>query len=118
MLSCKYIAGYTIPKQAFLGLRADKKFTDFSTRFLYAINPDVQVLGCATLPKSGTGLLTFGATYRCNPNTALKFKAGTTGDLAASAKQTIDANTNVIAAAGFNIKDPDSFKFGITASLS
>lgn len=106
--------GYTIPKQAFLGIRADNKITDFSANFLYTVNKDVTVGGNVTYPKTGFAL---GATYKCNPKTALKFKMSTNGNCAASAKQTIDSSTSICAAAAFDIKKPSEYKFGVIASL-
>lgn len=112
--------GYQIPKQAFLGVRVNDKATAFSTNFLYTVNPDVTLMGSAThnTLKKGPGPIVFGGTYKCNPNTALKFKLDLDGGVGASAKQTIDANTNVVAATTFNLKDPSDFKFGVIASLS
>lgn len=106
--------GYSIPKSLFVGVRAEKKVSDFKGCFLYTVNPDVSLAGLVTYPKTS---LAFGATYKCNPNTALKFKLDTAGQLGASAKQTIDKTTSVTAAASVNVHSPGGYKFGVTANL-
>lgn len=106
--------GYNIPKTLFVGVRANKKATDFGANFLYTINSDVQLAGTVTYPQTS---LAFGAVYKCNPKTNLKFKLNTAGQLNASAKQQVDSATSIIAAASVNVNNPQAYKFGLTASL-
>lgn len=106
--------GYTVPKSLFVGVRANKKVTDFGANFLYNVNKDVTVAGAVTYPKAS---LAFGATYKCNPNTALKFKLATDGKLGASANQKIDATTSVCAAAAIDVNNIGAYQFGVIASL-
>lgn len=109
-------AGYTVPKLFFIGVRANKneKASDLGANFHYSVNKDVSIAGAATYPNKS---LAFGATYKCNPATALKFKLATDGKLGASAKQTIDSTTQVTAAAALDVHNIGAYKFGITISL-
>jgi hypothetical protein len=107
-------AGYSIPKTLFVAVRAQQKLTSFEANALYTVSNDVSLAGTVTYPKNS---LQFGAVYKCNPNTALKFKLDSAGKLGASAKQTIDSNATVTAAASLNVHNPSSYKFGVVASL-
>jgi len=105
-------AGYTLPKQAFLGVRANKKLSDITANCMYTVNPDVTILGSYT-----SKAVCFGATYKCNPKTALKFKLDNGGNLATSAKHTLEGKTTITAAAAANIYDLGKYKVGVIASL-
>jgi hypothetical protein len=106
--------GYTVPKTMFVGLKANKKVSDFLANFTYTVNNDVTLAGSITYPKTSVA---FGATYKCNPNTNLKFKLGSDGKLGVSAKQSFDKTTSLTAAALVDINNIGAYKVGLTASL-
>ena len=108
-------AGYFTSKQAFLGIRADKKGYDISSNFLYTVNSDVTVGGNFSL---STKVLAFGGTYELNPKTALKFKLDTCGNIASSSKYSIDGRATITTAASANVSDLGKYKIGVVASLS
>jgi len=106
--------GYSVPKTLFVGVRANKKISEFGANMLYNINKDVTVAAAATYPKTS---MKFGATYKCNPKTALKFKLDTGGELGASAKHSWNASTTITGAALVNVNNLSAYKLGLTASL-
>ena len=107
-------AGYTIPKLAYVGVKASKKASDYVGNFLYTLNKDVTLAGSVTYPKP---IVALGATYKCNPATAMKLKVSTDGKVGFSTKQTVDGTTSITSAVALDINNIGAYKFGITASL-
>lgn len=107
-------AGYSLPKALFVGVRVCDKISDLGASFLYTVNKDVTVAGTISYPAKSLAL---GSAYKCNPNTALKFKIATDGKIAASAKQTLDSSTTVAAAVGLDVTKLGDYKFGVTVIL-
>jgi hypothetical protein len=108
-------AGYTIPKQAFFGVRANKNFAEFSALCRYFLNNDLTVAGVANHTAKGPNA-TLVAQYKCNPLTTLKLKANTCGVLSASVKQLIEKNLVVVGSAEVP-SDFNAVKFGVNAIL-
>jgi len=108
-------AGYTVPKQLFVGLRACKNFTDFSALFSYVINNDATVAGSVGHGSKGcAGSLV--AVYKCNPDTTIKVKATCCGAVSASVKQQFEKKFSVTGSAEVPT-DFNNVKFGINAVL-
>lgn len=107
-------AGYSLPKQAFLGFRASDKATNFSANFQYIMNSDVTIGGNASLT---TKALALGGTYKMNPKTSLKWKFDSKGNMASSTKYSVDAKTSITTAISSNVSNPGNYKLGIIASL-
>jgi len=108
-------AGYTIPKQAFVGIRAFKNFTEFSALFSYVVNKDATVAGTVHHGSKGTAG-TLATVYKCNPDTTIKVKAHTSGVISASVKQQFEKKFSVVG----SVEAPHDFnnvKFGINAVL-
>lgn len=108
--------GYTVPKTAFVGLRASKTFANYSAIFSYAAYPNITLAGLLSIAKGiSSPVVTVASLYKCNPNTVVKVKASSSGVLSASVKQNFDKKFAVIAAAeATSLKD---VKFGINATL-
>jgi len=108
-------AGYTVPKQLFVGLRANKNFSDFSALFSYHVNKDLTVATVASHCGKGP-CATVATVYKCNPDTVIKVKATSGGVLSASVKQAFEKKFSVIG----SVEVPSDFnnvKFGVNATL-
>jgi len=108
-------AGYTVPKQLFVGLRANKNFADFSALFSYIVNQDVTVAGTVNHSAKGP-CATLASVYKCNPDTVIKVKVNTCGVLSASVKQAFEKKFSVVGSAEIP-SDFNTVKFGVNATL-
>ncbi len=108
-------AGYTQPKQFFVGLRANKNFADFSAVFSYVVNNDVTVAGVANHGSKGPSA-SLATVYKCNTDTTVKVKANTAGVFSASIKQAFEKKFSVVGSAEIP-SDFNAVKFGINATL-
>jgi hypothetical protein len=108
-------AGYTIPKQAFFGFRANKNFADFSGLFSYILNKDTSLAAVVSHGTKGV-CATALASYRCNPDTVIKAKVNTCGVFSASVKQAFEKKFTVVGSAEIP-SDFNAVKFGINATL-
>jgi hypothetical protein len=108
-------AGYTVPKQLFVGIRANKNFADFSALFQYIVNKEVSVAAMASHNAKGPAA-TVATLYKCNPDTTIKFKASSTGVLSASVKQAFEKKFTVVGSAEIP-SDFNNVKFGVNATL-
>jgi len=108
-------AGYTVPKQLFVGLRACKNFSDFSALFSYIVNKDVTVAGVVNHGGKGS-CFTLATVYKCNPDTTIKVKANSCGIVNASVKQQFEKKFAVVGSAEVP-SDFNAVKFGINATL-
>jgi hypothetical protein len=108
-------AGYTLPKQLFVGVRACKNFTDFSALFSYVINKDATVAGIVNHGGKGS-CCTLATVYKCNPDTTIKVKATSCGVISASVKQQFEKKFSVIGSAEVP-SDFNNVKFGLNAIL-
>lgn len=107
------------PKEGlFVGVRGTKKFAEFDTAVQYQIRPGliVAALGDCT-PKTSTHRVKLGVKYECCPTTTVKVKVGCSGDLNASVKRQLPNNTTLVGAAAVNLKNPESFSFGLSATI-
>jgi len=109
-------AGYTVPKQLFLGVRACNTFTDFSALFSYVINKDITAAGIVSHGGKGLGC-TLAAVYKCNPDTTIKVKANCCGVVSASVKQQFEKKFSLVGSAEVPTADFNNFKFGLNAVL-
>jgi len=109
--------GYTVPKQAFVSVRAGGNFSNFSTLFTYSAVKDI-ILAAKVSHSTGNSstCADFGAVYKCNPDTNVKVKVSSGGVLSASVKQAIDKKFSVIASAEVP-SDFNTFKWGVNATL-
>ena len=107
-------AGYTVPKSLFVGVKVNKKISDYVANFQYTVNKDVSVAGSVNFPKP---VVSLGASYKCNPNTALKAKLATDGKMGLSCKQSIDAASTVTGAVTLDINNIGAYKYGLTVSI-
>lgn len=107
--------GYTAPKQFFVGVRAEKNFANYSALASYYVNKDLTVVGKANYNAKDCGA-TFGAVYKCNPDTTIKTKVTTCGVLSASLKQNFEKKFAVTASAELP-SNLNSVKFGLNATL-
>jgi len=108
-------AGYTVPKQLFVGVRACKNFSDFSALFSYVVNKDVTVAGIVGHGSKGSNA-TLATLYKCNPDTTIKVKATSAGVISASVKQQFEKKFAVVGSAEVP-SDFNAVKFGINATL-
>jgi len=108
-------AGYTVPKQLFVGLRACKNFTDFTALFSYIVNNDVTVAGTVNHGAKGV-CATVATVYKCCPDTVMKVKATSCGVFSASVKQAFEKKFSVVGSAEIP-SDFNAVKFGINATL-
>ncbi len=108
-------AGYTIPKQLFVGVRANKNFADFSALFSYIVNKDITVAAVASHSAKGPAA-TVATAYKCNPDTVIKVKANSSGVLSASVKQAFEKKFSVVGSAEIP-SDFNNVKFGVNATL-
>jgi len=106
-------AGYTA-KPLFVGLRADKNFSDFSALFSYLINKDITVAGIVNHGSKTSA--TLASVYKCNPDTTIKVKATSSGVVSASVKQQFEKKFSVIGSAEVP-SDFNNVKFGLNAIL-
>jgi hypothetical protein len=106
--------GYSLDKSLFVGLRANKKLSDFGLLFSYDAVKNLTVAGSLSYPKNA---VSFGGIYKCNPATTIKAKFLSEGKVAASVKQSLEKNASVTAAAEVDLKNLSGFKFGVVASL-
>lgn len=107
--------GYTLP-QAFVGVRANKKFSEFQGTFLYSGLKNVTVAGKVDYA-AGKPTMGLATVYSCNPKTTIKVKANCSGTINASVKQTIDDSFSVTGAVEVPMGFKD-FKFGVSANLA
>jgi len=108
-------AGYTVPKQLFVGVRANKNFSEFSALFSYILNKDSTVAAIVNHTSKGPNA-TLATVYKCNPDTSIKAKVNTNGVLSASVKQAFEKKFSVVGSAEVP-SDFNSVKFGINATL-
>lgn len=108
-------AGYTVPKQLFVGLRACKNFNDFSALFSYILNNDFTIAGVVSHGGKGSSA-TLATVYKCNPDTTIKVKANSCGVISASVKQQFEKKFAVVGSAEVP-SDFNAVKFGINATL-
>jgi len=89
--------GYTVPKSLFVGVRLNDNLSNYSALFSYAAHKNITLAG--NLSYAGKDpAVTLASLYKCNPNTTLKVKAGTTGAISASVKQAFEKKFSVIVA--------------------
>jgi hypothetical protein len=107
--------GYSLDKTLFVGARANKNFTEYSGNVSYAAASNITVAGTVNYsPKGTTGVI--GTLYKCNPSTAIKVKAASTGVINASVKQNFQKKFVVTG----SVEVPSTlngFKFGVNAAL-
>jgi len=108
-------AGYTQPKQFFVGLRANKNFADFSALFSYVVNKEVTVAGVVNHGSKGPSAA-LATVYKATPETTLKVKANTSGVFSASVKQAFEKKFSVVSSAEIP-SDFGAVKFGVNATL-
>jgi Eukaryotic porin len=106
-------AGYAFDKQAFGAVKA-KNFSDFSAIFSYTASPVITFAALLNAAKGYSGSL--GLLYKCNPQTTIKAKIASSGDVNASVKQNFPGKLSVVAAAQVP-STLASYKFGIAATL-
>jgi len=110
--------GYSIPNSLFAGFRANNSFTDFSGVFSYALK-DLTLIGkvCHSGAGKEAGIKSVVAgVYQYRPETTLKVKAASTGDINASIKQQFEKKFAVVG----SVEIPRGFtgyKFGVNATL-
>ena len=107
--------GYTAPN-LFVGFRVDQS-KKIDSAMWYDVNDKVKVAGLVSYPYPAKPSLQLGATYACHPDTALKIKLGTDGNLGASVTQTIDKMTKITGAATVGVGNIGGYKFGVIAQL-
>lgn len=107
--------GYTVPKQLFVGVRAEKNFANYSALFTYNANKDVTLVGKVAYSAKDTSA-TLGAVYKCNPDTTIKVKADTNGVFAAALKQNFEKKFTVTGSAEIP-SQLNTVKFGVNATL-
>jgi len=118
-----FAASVTLPNSIFASVKTVKKLSEynFSLSYLYAKNISLASLFSLS-PAKGFSGLTFGASYKCNATTALKFKVNQSGVLAASVKQTLEKNASATLVAEVDVPSVQeaklgAVKFGLTANL-
>jgi hypothetical protein len=108
-------AGYTVPKQLFVGLRACKNFSEFSALFSYVVNKDASVAGTVCHGSKGSAC-TLATVYKCCPDTTMKLKANSCGVISASVKQQFEKKFSLVGSAEVP-SDFNNVKFGLNAVL-
>jgi len=109
-------AGYSVEKSLFVGLKANKKISEFLANFHYKVNDDASLAGTVTYATPKTSL-SLGGVYKVHPSTSVKVKFDNDGKLGLSATQKYDSKTSFTAAGIFDLYDIGAYKFGVTASL-
>jgi len=83
--------GYTANPKLNVAVRACDKLATFSTTFSYVVNDDLTIATKASYNTTKkTQDANVAAIYKCNPNTIMKVKAASSGDIEASAKHQVD----------------------------
>lgn len=102
----------------FAGLQANKKASEFRAALQYQLRPDLTVSALADfMPASSAHLVSSVVSYRCCPSTSLKIKVGSAGSLAASVKHDLPSALSLVGAASVDLKNPQAFALGLTATL-
>lgn len=113
--SCSLGGGYTIPRQVFLGVRTEKKFTENSVLFKYFASPELTLGGKISHNNKNIQGSIVGV-YRCNPNTIMKVKVNHLGTLNVSVKHTAETKFNVVGTASIP-KTVEHVDLGLIANI-
>jgi hypothetical protein len=102
----------------FVGVGANKKFSEFNASLKYNVKPTIAVAALVdVVPKTSSHKFNIGAEYACNPNTTLKFKVNNDGVINASAKQQLPNKLSMVGAVEFDTRNTSSINFGVTSTL-
>lgn len=102
----------------FVGVGANKKFSEFNASLKYNVKPTISVAALVdVVPKSSSHKFNIGAEYGCNPNTTVKVKVNNDGVINASVKQKLPNKFNVVGAVEFDTRNTSSISFGINSTL-
>lgn len=111
-------ASWSLPNNVFASVKTSKWLAEYNFALGYSAAKNVTIASLFTVsPAKGLTTLTLGGLYKCNPNTALKFKLNNGGIVAASVKQTLDKSASAVLAAEVDVAKVSDFKFGITTNL-
>lgn len=110
-------ASYKLDK-IFTAFSVTEKFSRYGLSLAYFGCPKWSVAAQASFaPETSATAGCFIGTYKCNPNTQVKAKMCTEGNVGISLKQTLDKNASAVAAVGFPISDISAVKYGVTLTL-
>lgn len=109
---------YAPTEGIFVGVRGNKKFTEFDAALQYKYQPSLAfaLLGDC-VPKTSTHNVCVGVKYECCAGTAVKVKVSSQGDLNASVKKSLSKDMIVVGTAGVQLKNPEAFTIGMSATI-
>lgn len=105
-------------RKTFAGLKISDKFATYTGSVAYKACPMAAFAGQVSFkPESSAFSALVGASYKCNPDTQVKAKVSSDGDVNFSVKQSLSSNCSVTSTLATSSKNFGDYKLGFVGNL-